>query len=157
VVEARSSVGPIAWEGAGPTGTFALTIGDDGVDLSDTPQGELSFRLDALTSGNRVYDAELRRRLEIPRFPVARAELAGITAGDTPARFHARGRLDVHGVARPVTGDLEVSVGDDGTVLVTGRQRVDIRDFGLPAPTTLMLKVFPDVQVHLVVAGDPLD
>lgn len=157
VVDARSSVGPIAWEGVGPAGEFGFHTSNGSVDLSEAPFGWLELPLTALASGNRVYDAELLRRIDARRHPVARIELAEVVAAETGGRYHARGRLTFHGVTRSIAGELDVDVRDDGTVLVTGEQDVDIRDFGLPAPTMLLLKVYPDVRVHLVCEGRPVD
>jgi hypothetical protein len=157
IVEARSSVGPIAWEGVGPRGRVALA--DDGarVVTAPRPSGWLELPLDALRSGNRVYDAELLRRVDARRHPVARIDLEDAVVADAPGRYHATGRLAFHGTTLPVSGELEVDLRPDGTLHVTGSQQVDIRDFGLPAPTLLMLKVYPDVRVHLVVEAAPVD
>jgi hypothetical protein len=157
VVEARSNVGPIAWEAVGPTGEFRVALSDGGAATDPPPQGWLELRLDALTSGNRAYDAELQRRLDTRRHPVARVELREVRRAGNAHRFHVVALLWLHGVEREVDGEIEVEVRADESVLVTGQQQIDIRDFGLPAPSTLMLKVYPDVQVHLVVQGEPID
>jgi hypothetical protein len=157
VVEARSSVGPISWEGIGPTGEFSFEADDGVIRTSPPPVGWMELRLEKLTSGNRLYDAELLRRVDAPRHPVARIELEEVSPGDAPGRYRASGRLEFHGMARRVAGVVEVELRSDGTMLVTGVQEVDIRDFRLPAPTRLMLKVYPDVRVHLVVEGKPVD
>lgn len=157
VVEARSSVGPIAWEGVGPSGEFAVAGIDGEIHPGSDPGGWMELRLDQLTSGNRLYDAELLRRVDASQHPVARVELQDVTTGDTDGWYHATGELRFHGVTRRISGDIEVEVREDHTVLVTGDQQIDIRDFGLPAPTMLMLKVYPDVHVHMVVQGEPVD
>lgn len=158
VVEARSNVGPIAWEAVGPTGEFSLALGEGAPATTDPPPPAwLELRLDSLTSGNRAYDAELQRRLDTHRHPVARVELREARRASNAHRFHVVALLRLHGVERDVDGELQVEVRDDETVLVTGQQQIDIRDFGLPAPSTLMLKVYPDVRVHLVVEGEPAD
>ena len=157
VVEARSNVGPIAWEAVGPTGEFAVALSDGGAATDPSPQGWLELRLDTLTSGNRAYDAELQRRLDTRRHPAARVELREVRRAGNSHRFHVVAQLGLHGVEREVDGEIEVEVREDESVLVTGQQQIDIRDFGLPAPSTLMLKVYPDVRVHLVVQGEPVD
>jgi hypothetical protein len=157
VVEARSNAGPIAWEGVGPTGELAFAPDGAAIGQDPPPYGWLELRLEALSSGNRMYDAELLRRVEARRHPVARIELERIDAGDAEGLHRARGRLEFHGVTQPLTGDLEIRQREDGTMRVVGARQVDIRDFGLPAPTMLMLKVYPDVRVHLVVEAVPVD
>lgn len=155
VVEARSSVGPIVWEAADPRGEFTLALDEGRVEPGTAPAGWLELPLDSLSSGNRVYDAELQRRVDADRHPVARLEVVRVSTGRAAGSFHVGARLEFHGVSREIAGDVEVERLDDGRVVVTGEQMVDIRDFGLPAPTMLMLKVYPDVRVHLVVAGEP--
>ena len=157
VVEARSNVGPIAWEAVGPTGEFAVALSGGSPTTDPPPWGWLELRLDSLTSDNRAYDAELQRRLDTRRHPVARVELREVRRTGNAYRFRVTALLGLHGVEREVDGELEVEVREDDTVLVTGQQQIDIRDFGLPAPSTLMLKVYPDVRVHLVVEGKPVD
>ena len=157
VVEARSSVGPIAWEGVGPSGEFAFTVVDGQVDTTAEMSGWLELRLDALASGNSLYDAELQRRVDARRHPRARIELGDVAEGSDPGLYVARGTIDFHGTRRVVEGELHLERLEDDAVIVTGAHRLDIRDFGLPAPTMLMLKVFPEVRVHLVVEGTPVD
>jgi len=36
-----------------------------------------------------------------------------------------------------------------GKLVVTGEQAFDIRDFGVASPSVLMLRIYPDVKVHL--------
>jgi hypothetical protein len=157
VVEARSNVGPIAWEAVGPTGEFSVALSEGRPVTEPPPQGWLELRLDALTSGNRAYDAELQRRLDTRRHPVARVELREARRAGNDHRVHVVALLRLHGVERDVDGEIDLEVRDDETMQVTGQQQIDIRDFGLPAPSTLMLKVYPDVRVHLVVEGEPVD
>lgn len=158
VVEARSSVGPIAWEGIGPTGEFAFEVGADGtVETTRPVAGWLELPIESLASGNRLYDAELQRRVDARRHPRARVELQEVRPGDDGGTYVARGTLAFHGGVRQLEGELALERLSDGAVVVTGTHPVDIRDFGLPAPTMLMLKVFPDVRVHLVVEGTPVE
>ncbi len=37
---------------------------------------------------------------------------------------------------------------------MTGEQVFDIRDFDVPSPTVLMLRIYPDVRVHLHVEAE---
>lgn len=80
-----------------------------------------------------------------------------MTVGDADGWYHATGELRFHGITRRISGDIEAEVREDHTVLVTGDQQIDVRDFGLPAATMLMLKVYPDLYVHMVVQGEPVD
>ena len=41
--------------------------------------------------------------------------------------------------------------------VITGEQVLDIRDFAIPSPTVLMLRIYPDVRVRLQVEAEPED
>lgn len=156
IVEARSNVGPIAWEGTGPTGEFAFAADGDAIAGAPAPHGWLELPLESLKSGNSIYDTELLRRVDAHRHPVARVELDELGTPDADGAYEASGHLTFHGVARRLSGRLELDLRADGSVLATGTQDVDIRDFGLPAPTMLVLQVSPVVRVYLVVEGEPV-
>ncbi len=101
-----------------------------------------------LRSGNGLYDAELLRRIDARRFPTATVELRGCAASGLASRYHLEGALTFHGVTRPVHGAVDVRVVADHLV-ITGEQSFDIRDFAIPSPTVLMLRIYPDVRVRL--------
>jgi hypothetical protein len=46
-------------------------------------------------------------------------------------------------------GTVNVEALSDRRLVITGEQVFDIRDFAVPSPTVLMLRIFPDVRVHL--------
>lgn len=157
VVEARSNVGPIAWEGTRPVGEFAFAPEGDAVAVTPPPRGWLEIRLESFTSGNRIYDSELLRRVNAHRFPVATVELEAVGAREPDDTYQVSGRATIHGVAQRITGRIGLELLEDGSALVTGMQVIDIRVFGLPPPTMLTLKVYPEVRVHLIIKGDPID
>jgi polyisoprenoid-binding protein YceI len=155
VVEARSNVGPIAWEATNPVGEFSLADGDAAAPVQ--ADGWLELRLDSLDSGNRVYNSELLRRVDAHLYPTARAELTSVAALGADATIQASGQVTFHGITRPVAGTVQLETRADGAVVVMAEQDLDIRDFGLPPPSMLMLKVYPDVRIHLIVHGNPID
>ena len=69
-------------------------------------------------------------------------------------RYRLAGGLTFHGVTRPVDGTVSVDVASDRRLVVTGEQVFDIRDFDVPSPTVLMLRIYPDVRVRLHVEAD---
>lgn len=154
-IEARTSVGPVAWIGTAVTGSFTATLLDGGaIDLDGPASGEVVVPITNLRSGNRVYDGELLRRIDARRFPKATVALVSAQRlSDTSVSASAS--VVFHGQQRSVSGTLGLVVEEDGTVAVTGDQGLDIRDFGLPAPTMLMLKVYPDVRISLALFGRP--
>jgi polyisoprenoid-binding protein YceI len=68
-------------------------------------------------------------------------------------RYHVRGDLSLHGVTKPIEGDVTLRAIDDETVEVEGEKVIDLRDFGLQPPKILMLKVYPDVKVRAKVVA----
>ena len=52
-------------------------------------------------------------------------------------------------MTRPAQGTVSVEAVSDGRLVITGEQVFDIRDFAIPSPTVLMLRIYPDVRVRL--------
>jgi polyisoprenoid-binding protein YceI len=151
--EARSSLHPIRAGVTGVRGWFDAEPGAPGLDPGVTPGGQVEIDVAGLRTGNALYDAELGRRLEAKRFPVARGEVRGVrrVAAD---RYAVRGDLTLHGRTSSVEGTVRVRVLDDGSAEVEGELAIDMRDFGLEPPRVLLLKVHPRVTVRgHVVAG----
>jgi hypothetical protein len=153
-VYARSNVGAIRWEGTNLRGGFKADVTNSALDLTSQPTGHLEFGLEDLTSGNAVYDAELMRRLDARQYPVTVAELEFLDSLGQANRYQVRGSLTLHGVVRTITGILAVQFDDEKTVQVFGEKVVDIRDFNIPSPSMLMLKIYPDVKVRLKLVAE---
>ena len=149
LVEARSSVGPISFGTMAASGRIDATFSLDGaVDTRSPTAATLVVPVASLSSGNSLYDAELRSRLDARRFPEITAELRTITPSG-PDRFRVTGVLTIQGTTREkLSGSLELCLSEAGSALVTGSQMIDIRDFGIDLPTMLMLKIYPDVNVR---------
>ena len=153
-IYARSNVGAIRWEGMNLRGGFEAKVTNSSLDLTVQPVGRMEFALEDLTSGNALYDAELMRRLEAREYPAAVAELRFLDAVGHQNRYQVQGVLTVHGVTRPITGTLAVQFDDHATLQVFGEKVVDIRDFNIPSPSMLMLKIYPDVRVRLKLVAE---
>lgn len=148
LVGARSTMGPIAFETRSIHGVVSATVIDGVIDPSEPPTGSIDIGLGGLRSGNELYDAELRRRIEATRYPECHLELtAASLLGDR--RYALSGDLTFHDTTRPVQGSVEVEAPDPGRLLVIGEKTIDIRDFDISAPSILMLKIYPDVRVQM--------
>ena len=152
-IEARSSIHPIHGEGAGLRGELDVELDGSGLDLSAPVRMRLECPVSALESGNPLNDRELRRRIEAERYPVTVGEAREVTAAARPGRYRVCGDLTFHGVTREVDGEITVTVpGADASaaaLVIEGEQMFDIRDFGVPPPRILMLRVQPDVRVRV--------
>ena len=143
-IEARSNVHPINSTTDGLEGYVDLEVDGDGVDLSSAaPAGALSFQVTRLTSGNRLEDRELHKRIDARRFPTIDGVLTEIRRVDGQASYRVSGELTFRGVSRPVADDMTIDVIDDDTLRLEGRSQFDIRDFGMEPPRILILRVEP--------------
>jgi PadR family transcriptional regulator PadR len=149
LIDVRSTVGPISFGADGLSGTVVADIADGAIRAGSQPAAHIEIAVEGLRSGNGVYDAELLRRIDARRFPVATLDLRDCLALGSTGRYRLAGELTFHGVTRPADGTVGVTVAADGRLVVTGDQVLDIRDFAVPSPTVLMLRIYPDVRVHL--------
>ena len=153
-IYARSNVGAIRWEGTELRGTFEAEVTNRSLDTSVQPVGGVELELKHLTSGNSLYDAELVRRLDARQHPLAGAELRFLDPVGQGNRYQVQGALTLHGVTRSLSGTLAIQFDDDATVQIFGEKVIDIRDFNIPSPTMLMLKIYPDVRVRLKLVAE---
>jgi PadR family transcriptional regulator, regulatory protein PadR len=149
LIEVRSSVGPLSFGAAGVTGSIEAAMVDGVFQTGIPPSGSLEIDVSELRSGNNLYDAELLRRIDARRFPTATVELTECVACGLGSRYGLKGDLTFHGVTRAAEGTVSVEAVSDRRLLITGEQVFDIRDFAVPSPTVLMLRIYPDVRVRL--------
>ena len=88
------------------------------------------------------------------RFPIATIDLHECQPIGSGPRYRLTGDLTFHGVTRPIQGTVTAAVSAAGRMVVTGEQVFDIRDFDVPSPTVLMLRIYPDVRVRLHVEAE---
>jgi polyisoprenoid-binding protein YceI len=157
-IDARSSVHPMHSTTDGLEGVVDLETQDgDGVDLSVEPAGKLSFRVDRLSSGNRLEDRELQKRIDARRFPTIDGVLTQIERGGDDSRYRVTGDLAFRGVVRRCEDEMTISVVDDRMLTLEGRSTFDIRDFGMDPPRILMLRVDPEVVVRVEIVAERED
>jgi PadR family transcriptional regulator, regulatory protein PadR len=149
LIEVRSTVGPLSFGALGVTGFVEAVITDGVVRVGTKPSGRIAIDVTGLRSGNELYDAELLRRIDARRFPTATVELCNCDQSGASSRYNLEGALTFHGVTRTVQGTVSVEAISDSLLLISGEQAFDIRDFALPSPTVLMLRIYPDVRVQL--------
>jgi len=149
LIEARSTVGPLSFGAVGLTGMIEAGVVDGELCGDAVAEGRLSIDVDTLSSGNDLYDAELRRRIDARRYPTVAVHLSGCTPGGSAGRYRLAGDITFHGLTRAAEGTVEVRSLGDGRMVITGEQVFDIRDFAIPSPTVLMLRIYPDIRVRL--------
>jgi PadR family transcriptional regulator PadR len=149
IIDVRSTVGPLSFGTKGVSGSIQAALVDGVLRTDITPTGRLTIDVTMLNSGNRLYDAELLRRIDARRFPTASVELRECAPSGPGLRYRLAGELTFHGVTRAAEGTVCVESLSDRRLVVTGEQVFDIRDFAVSSPTMLMLRIYPDIRVRL--------
>ena len=149
LIDVRSTVGPISFGTLGISGSIHASLSDGILRTEVLPTGRLTIDVSSLSSGNKLYDAELLRRIDARRYPNATVELRECAVSGPGSRYRLAGQLTFHGVTRDAEGTVSVESLSDRRLVITGEQVFDIRDFDIPSPTVLMLRIFPDIRVRL--------
>jgi polyisoprenoid-binding protein YceI len=157
LIEASSSLHPIHTRTVGLEGFLEVDIRDGVIDTSADPRGELSLRVERLSSGNRLEDRELQRRIDARRHPTIDGRLDHMSRVNGDGHYRVAGDLTFHGVTRRCEDDLVITPLDDRTLRVEGESSFDIRDFGMEPPRIFMLRVHPDVKVRIEVVAEKED
>jgi polyisoprenoid-binding protein YceI len=149
-IDARSNVHPIHSATDGLEGYVEITLGADGaVDRSVAPVGKLSLAVSRLSSGNRIEDRELQKRIDSRRFPTIEGVLSELEPTSGDGNYRVSGDVTFRGVARRHEDQMSIRAVDDSTIVLAGKSRFDIREFGMEPPRVLMLKVEPEVDVRV--------
>lgn len=152
-VSGRSSLHPINTETRGITGWFETSARDDGSLNLDLPvAGELELAVERLTSGNQLYDRELRRRMDARRYPTIGGRVTSVAATGPHPRYAVTGDIEFHGKTRTFEHEMHIEVTDDAVAL-TGEYVFDIRQFGMQPPSMLMIRVYPEISVKVELHG----
>ncbi len=152
-VSARSSLHPINTETRGITGWFeAATRSDGSLDLDQPVSGELQLAVERLTSGNVLYDRELRRRIDARRYPTINGRVVQVEAGVGHPQYVMTGDISFHGKTLSFKHEMEIAIDGESAVL-SGQDDFDIREFGMKPPSMLMVRVYPEVNVRVELHG----
>jgi polyisoprenoid-binding protein YceI len=152
-VSGRSSLHPINTETRGITGWFEASRREDGsLDLALPIAGELELAVEKLTSGNQLYDHELRRRIDARRYPTIGGRVTKITADGSHPRYSVAGDIEFHGKIRSFEHTMDIELAED-EVSLSGDYVFDIREFGMKPPSMLMIRVYPEIAVRVELYG----
>jgi hypothetical protein len=135
-------------------GFLEVDVHDGAVDGVDGANGALSLRVDRLSSGNRLEDRELHRRIDSRRYPTIDGQMTKLQAMDSDERYRVTGDLTFRGVTRRCEDEVTITSIDDRTIRLEGESAFDIRDFGMEPPRIFMLRVHPDVKVRIEVVAE---
>lgn len=153
-IDARSSLHPIHSTTDGLEGFIDLEADGGGkVDLTKPAAGKLSLPVERLSSGNRLEDRELHKRVDAKRYPTIDGVLTKMERVENDGRYRVSGDLAFRGVLRECQDEMRVELVDDRTVRLEGQSTFDVRDFGMEPPRILMLRVEPDVVVRVEIVA----
>ena len=113
LIEASSSLHPIHTRTVGLEGFLDVDVHDGVIDTSADPKAELSLRVEQLSSGNRLEDRELQRRIYGRRHPTIDGRLDHMSKVNGSGRYRVAGDLTFHGVTRRCEDDLVITHVDD--------------------------------------------
>jgi polyisoprenoid-binding protein YceI len=147
-IDARSSLHPIHSESDGLEGWVDADVEDRRV-----TGGEVALAVDRLSSGNPLYDREMRRRADVRRFPSISGRLTAMEPTGQDGCYRVAGEVTFRGVSRPYQDEMQLQVRDDGAIELDGQRVFDIRDFGMDPPKILTLRVYPDVAVRVSIVA----
>ncbi len=153
-IEARSSLHPIHSENRGLEGSVELEIlAGPRVDLAAPVGGRVELPLERLSSGNPLYDREMRRRVDARRYPTITGELTGMKETGREDRYLVQGEVTLRGTTRHYEDEMTLSGREEGVICLEGEHVFDVRDFGMEPPKIMMLKVYPEVRVRVRVVA----
>jgi polyisoprenoid-binding protein YceI len=149
-IDARSNVHPIHSSTDGLEGFVELELAaEGGVDLAMKPEAQLSVRVSRLSSGNRMEDREMQKRIDAQRYPTIEGVMDQMEPSGDDRSYRVSGDITFRGVARHFQDDMTVDSIDGQTIQLAGKSRFDIRDFGMAPPRVLMLRMEPEVDVRV--------
>lgn len=166
VVEARSNIGPIAFITTSLSGWIEAELYDGLVGEDPPPAAHLETRVTDLASGNALYDAELLRRIDARRYPTVRLDLSSCRRMGVGNCYGIDGDVTMHGVTRHLSGAVTATIlessrrpligasTNDRRLIIAGEHVLDIRHFNMAIPSRPMLKLYPDVRLHLRLEAD---
>ncbi len=153
-IAARSSLHPIDAVTHGLEGFFEAELDDRGsIDLSVPPTGRLELPVERLTSGNSLYDREMKRRIDARKFRTIEGELKDMKPAAESGRYLVGGDVTFRGVTRHFEDEMSFRVLEEDGISLEGSHVFDIREFGMEPPKIMMLKVYPDVSVSVKIVA----
>lgn len=150
LLRVATSLGPVSFGANGLDGFIQAAVDGDRIDIETPPSAHLELDVIRLTSGNGIYDNELRRQIDVRRFPRAYVDLHRVTPIDRESStFHVTGEITLRGVTVPADGVVVAEFPGRRLLAVSGEETLNISDFGIPPPSLFMIKIDPEVKLRL--------
>jgi len=151
LLKVGTSLGPVSFGANGLDGFIEAAVDGDRIEVDAAPPAaHLELDVIRLTSGNSIYDTELRRQIDARRFPRAYVDLHRARAVDRDSStFHVSGEITLRGVTVPADGVVVAALPEQELMVVSGEETLNICDFGIPPPSLFMIKIDPEVKLRL--------
>jgi polyisoprenoid-binding protein YceI len=154
--DATHQMGDFSGRAEAVTGEFQA----DTADLRASITGVARVRVAVLRTGNDNRDRDMRKVLDVDRFPEIRFTIGGVepsfnsVTSSADTLITVKGGLAVRGVERPVTFLARVRLRDD-RIWVRGESRIRLTDFGIKPPSRLFFRVGDDVTIGFDITLEP--
>ena len=153
-IEGSSTLHPIRAAATGLTGSLDCTMSGAGLASGTPVSGSVEIAINALASGNRLVDAETRRRVDAKRHPKITGEILSGHA-KSAAEIALEGVIEFRGERVIVEGSLDVVEASDRRLVVEGAAIFDVRWWGLEPPRLAVLRVDHDIEVTVQIMLEP--
>lgn len=146
--EAKHALGDFGGRAEGVTGEFQADISD----LRAGVTGVLRVRAVSLRTGNEGRDRDMRKLLEVDRYPDIRFTIGAVdpsfnlVTAASDVLLTIKGGLSLRGTERPLTFLARARIRDD-RIWVRGESDLRLTDFGIKPPTRLFFSVADKVTV----------
>jgi hypothetical protein len=150
----RSSVHDLHAESRGVAGSIDGELDGDGIPRLEAAHGaRLQVPVDSMSSGNRLQDMEMQRRLDPRRHPYIEVVVDRAWKLDGGDGYRAAFRVTAHGRTQAFEENFRMRL-EGRRLIVEGEHAFDVRDFDVSPPRILTLKVDPAVTVRANIVAD---
>ena len=147
----------------GKTDQVAATIHADLQNLSGAIEVRVTVDMASLDTGNGKRNGHMRdNHLETDTYPEAVFTAGKIVKASAPAlatgqsvQLTVAGTFELHGVAREVEYELELSLGEDGALHVVTSFPVSLEDHKIKRPKFLIMKLSDEQKVTVTLRATP--
>lgn len=119
---------------------------------------QLTIDVDSIDCGIGKMNEHLRKALRADKYGQIEFDLRlyDLSAASEGIDATAEGQLTIDATSRPVTLQIHLTPGKDGTLQARGQYTLDMKDYGVKPPKLMfgMLKVGKDVKVAFNVSVD---
>jgi len=112
----------------------------DGSDIM-TLRGKFWVEMNLFTSDKGNRDEDMYEELEIGEFKIAIFNIANIIKSDSFDNYIIEGMLDFHGIKKELSAMAQITVTDNGSVVIEATSKILMSDFGIEMPCLVFMCV----------------